>query len=136
MSRKKSGAGKFLLGAGIGLGLGMLLTKKSGEENRKELKRKIDDLLEKVKKIDSEEVKETIEKKIDEIVKELKDMDKEKAIKIAKKKAEQIKIKSEELVEYAMDKGPVILEKSAAKVREKAILVTKDILKRLEQEEK
>ena len=63
-------------------------------------------------------------------------MDKEKAIKIAKKKAEQIKIKSEELVEYAMDKGPVVLEKSAAKVREKAILVTKDILKRLEQEEK
>ena len=63
-------------------------------------------------------------------------MDKEKAIKIAKKKAEQIRIKSEELVEYAMDKGPVVLEKSAAKVREKAIIVTKDILKRLEQEEK
>ena len=48
----------------------------------------------------------------------------------------RIKIKTEELVEYAMDKGPVVLEKSATKVREKAILVTKDILKRLEQEEK
>ena len=136
MSKKRRGAGKFLLGAGVGIGLGMLLSKKSGEENRKELKKKINELVEKAKKIDSEEVKKTIENKIDEIMNELKDMDKEKAINIAKKKAEQIKIKSEELVEYAMDKGPVVLEKSAAKVKEKAILVTKDILKKLEQEEK
>lgn len=136
MSNKKRGTGKFLLGAGIGIGIGMLLSKKSGEENRKALKKKIDELVDKVKNIDSEEVKNNIEKKINEIVSELKDLDKEKAIKIAKKKAEQIKIKSEELVEYAMDKGPVVLEKSAAKVREKAILVTKDILKKLEQEEK
>ena len=136
MSKKRSGAGKFLLGAGVGIGLGMLLSKKTGEENRKELKKRIDDLIDKAKKIDSDEVKKNIEKKIDEITKELKDMDSEKAIKIARKKAEQIKIKSEELVEYAMDKGPIILEKSAAKVREKVILVTKDILKKLEQEEK
>ena len=135
MSRRR-GAGKFLLGAGIGIGLGMLLSKKSGEENRKELKRKIDDLISKVKEIDSEEVKKNIESKINEIISEIKDLDKEKALKIAKKKAEQIKIKSEELVEYAMDKGPIVLEKSAAKVREKAIIVTKDILKKLEQEEK
>ena len=99
MSKKRSGAGKFLLGAGVGIGIGMLLSKKSGEENRKELKKKINDLIEKAKKIDSEEVKKNIEEKIDEILNELKDMDKEKAIKIAKKKAEQIKIKSEELVE-------------------------------------
>ena len=136
MSKRRSGAGKFLLGAGIGVGLGMLLSKKSGAENRKDLKKKIDDLIEKVKNIDSEEVKNNIQKKIDEIMVELKDMDKEKALKIAKKKAEQIKLKTEELVEYTMDKGPIILEKSAAKVRETAILVTKDILKRLEQEEK
>ena len=136
MTKKRSGAGKFLLGAGIGVGLGMLLTKKSGAENRKALKSKVDDLIEKVKNIDSEEVKENIQKKVDEIMTELKDMDKEKAMKIAKKKAEQIKIKAEELVEYTMDKGPVVLEKTASKVREKAILVTKDILKRLEQEEK
>ncbi len=136
MTKKRSGAGKFLLGAGIGVGLGMLLTKKSGEENRKALKNKIDNLIEKAKSVDSDEVKKNIQKKIDEIVEEIKDMDKEKAIKIAKKKAEQIKVKAEELVEYTMDKGPVILEKSASKVREKAILVTKDILKKLEQEEK
>ena len=136
MSKRRSGAGKFLLGAGIGVGLGMLLSKKSGAENRKALKNKVDDLIEKVKNIDSEEVKNNIQKRIDEIMFELKGMDKEKALKIAKKKAEQIKIKAEELVEYAMDKAPSVLEKSASKVKETAILVTKDILKKLEQEEK
>ena len=134
--RRKSGTGKFLLGAGIGVGLGMLLSKKSGAENRKALQNKIDELVEKVKNLDSDEVKNNIQKKIDEITTELKDMDKEKALKIAKKKAEEVRVKAEELVEYTMDKGPVVLEKTAAKVREKAILVTKDILKKLEQEEK
>ena len=41
MSKKKSGFGKFLLGAGLGLGLGMLFTSKNGKENREALKRKI-----------------------------------------------------------------------------------------------
>ena len=44
MSKKKSGFGKFLLGAGIGAGLGMLLTKRTGKENREILKKKVDGL--------------------------------------------------------------------------------------------
>ena len=34
MSKNKSGFGKFLLGAGIGLGLGILFAPKSGKETR------------------------------------------------------------------------------------------------------
>ena len=41
MSKKKSGLGKFLVGAGIGAGLGILFAPKSGSETRKELKQKI-----------------------------------------------------------------------------------------------
>lgn len=133
---KKSGLGKFLLGAGIGVGLGMLFTKKTGKENREQLKRKIDELIVKVKEFDSKEVKENIEKKVNEIMAELSDLDKEKVLKIAKKKASDIKNKAEELVEYAIEKGTPVLEKSAAAVREKAIVVTKEILNKLEQEEK
>lgn len=132
---KKSGFGKFLLGAGIGTGLGMLFTKNNGKENREQLKRKIDDLIIKVKNIDSDEVKENIQKKVDDIMLEISDLDKEKALKIAKKKAEQIKNKAEELVEYVIDKGTPVLEKSAGIVREKATLVTKEILEKLEKEE-
>ena len=133
---KKSGLGKFLLGAGIGVGLGMLFTKKTGKENREQLKKKVDELIVKIKDFDSKEVKENVQKKIDQIMNDLSDLDKEKALKIAKKKAEEIKIKSEELVEYIIEKGTPVLEKSAAVIKEKAILVTKDILNKLEQEEK
>lgn len=132
--KKKSGFGKFLLGAGIGAGLGMLLTKKSGKENREVLKKKIDELYIKIKDIDSEEVKQNIQKKIDDIKEELTDLDKEKVLKIAQKKAETIKEKTGELVEYIIDKGTPILEKTANSLREKTILVTKDILKKLEEE--
>ena len=47
MKNKKTGLGKFLVGLGIGAGLGMLFAPKSGEESRKELKETIDELKEK-----------------------------------------------------------------------------------------
>ena len=133
---KKSGLGKFLLGAGIGAGLAMLFTKNNGKENREQLKKKADELIIKIKNIDVQEVKENVENKVQEIMDDIKDLDKEKVLKIAKKKAEDIKTKSEELVEYVIEKGTPVLEKSACLVKEKAIVVTKEILKKLEQEEK
>lgn len=136
MNKKKSGLGKFLLGAGIGAGIAMLFTKNNGKENREQLKKKIDDLIVKSKEVDIKEVKENVEKKVEEIMNEISELDKEKALKIAKKKAEQIKNKADDLVEYIVEKGTPVLEKSASLVREKAIVVTKEILKKLEQEEK
>lgn len=133
---KKSGFGKFLLGAGIGAGLAMLFTKNNGKENREQLKKKANELMEKAKDIDVKEVKDNVQKKVEEIMNEISELDKEKVLKIAKKKAEQIKTKSEQLVEYVVEKGTPILEKSACLVKEKAIEVTKEVLKKLEQEEK
>ena len=70
MSKKKGGLGKFLIGAGIGAGLGMLLTKKTGKENREILKEKTTDLIEKLKEVDSKELKNDVEKKLKELTKE------------------------------------------------------------------
>ncbi|MDO4963276.1 MAG: YtxH domain-containing protein [bacterium] len=136
MSKKKKGFGKFLVGATLGVGLGMLFTKTNGEENRKQLKAKVNDLISKAKDIDPSELKLNIETKVNDIMAEISELDKEKALKIAKKKAEEIKNKSEKLVEYVVEKGNPVLEKSADIVREKAILVTKQILSKLEKEEK
>ena len=133
---KKKGLGKFLIGAGIGAGLGLLFAPKKGSETRRDLKIKMDELIEKAKGIDAKEVKENIEVKIAEIKAELADLDKEKVLKIAKKKAKQIQDAAEELVSYAVSKGTPVLEKAAESVREKAVVVTKEVLNKLEKEEK
>jgi len=133
MSKKKSGLGKFLLGAGIGAGLGILFAPKKGSETRRELKAKFDELVEKVKEIDAEEVKETVEAKIYEIREELESLDKEKVLKIAKSKAQKVQDMAQELVDYAVEKGTPVIEDTAAAVKEKAVTVTKEVLAKLEE---
>lgn len=130
---KKKGLGKFVLGAFAGASLGFLFAPKKGSDTRAELKEKIDDLLAKIKNVDAEEVKQNIENKIEEIKKELEDLDKEKAYALAKKKAKAIQVQAEELVDYAIEKGTPVLEKAATSVKEKAIVVTKEVLKKLEE---
>lgn len=134
--KEKKGLGKLVAGIAIGAGLGVLFAPKKGSETRAELKKKMDELLTKVKEIDVKEVKETMEAKIEEIKAELQDLDKEKALKIAKKQAKAIQEKAEDLVNYAVEKGTPVLEKTAEAVREKAIAVTKEVLNKLEKEEK
>ena len=132
---KKSGLGKFLLGAGIGAGIAMLFTKNTGKENREQLKKKIDDLILKIKSIDSKEVKENIEKKLQQLKVEIQTMDKEKALNIAKTQAKKIADLSLDLVNYVKEKGTPVMEKAADAVREKSIALTKEILNKLEKNE-
>lgn len=136
MNKKKKGFGKFLFGAAVGAGLGVLFAPKKGSETRELLKVKMDDLINKAKTLDSQEIRENIETKLEEIKAGLDDLDKEKVIKIAKKKAKQLQNLAEELVDYTVEKGTPIIEKSANVIREKTILVTKEVLKKLEQEDK
>lgn len=133
MSNKKSnGVLKFLAGVGIGAGLGILFAPKSGEETRKDLKKKLDEFVAGVKEIDINEVKNEFLNKVEEIKTSLEDLDKEKVKQIAKDKAEDLKKKTQELVDLAKEKGTPVLEKAANEVREKAVNVTKEVLKKLE----
>ena len=129
----KKGYGKFLVGGLIGAGLGLLFAPKSGSETRKELKKKLDELVEKAKDIDVDEVKAEFDKKVEEIKEELADMDKEKALEIAKKKGNDAKKKAQELVELAKEKGTPALKKSAESVLQNVIKVSKEALKKLEE---
>ena len=132
MSKNKNGLLKFVAGLGLGVGVGMLFAPKKGEELRSDLKVKLDELVKKVKEIDVKEVSEDLMDRIEELKKELEDLDKEKILDIAKKKGEDLKKKAGEWVELAKEKGTPVLEKAADDVRQRAILVTKDVLRKLE----
>ncbi|MEG1647273.1 MAG: YtxH domain-containing protein [Bacilli bacterium] len=134
MSKKKNGFLKFLTGAAIGTGIGILFAPKKGSETRKELKAKMDEMICDLKEVDIDEVKNKVETKIAKIKAELEELDKEKVLKIAKRKASQIQDMAEELVNYVVEKGTPILEKTANSVREKAIDVTKEVLNKLEKQ--
>lgn len=129
---KKSGMGKFVLGAAVGAGLGLLFAPKKGSETRKDLKNKFDELVGKIKEIDVEEVKNEFFQKVDAIKAELEDLDKEKVLKIAKKKGEDLKNKTEELLALAKEKGTPALEKAASELRDRTIDVLKEVINKLE----
>ena len=129
----KKGTGKFVLGAAIGAGLGLLFAPKEGRKLREELKNKLSDLLDQASEIDMEDVKKQFDKKVEEIKKELADLDKEKALDIAKKKADELKKKVQELADLAVEKGTPVLDETAKEVKTKANAVIKDVLKKLEE---
>lgn len=128
----KKGFGKFLLGASIGAGLGLLFAPKTGKKTRAELKVKLDELLLKAKEVDLKEVREEFTNKVNSLKEEIEQLDKEKALKVAKKTAKELEKKAEELVAYAKKKGLPVLEETAEVAKEKAILLIKEVLKKLE----
>ena len=122
---KAKKVGLFIAGAAIGAGLGVLFAPKSGKETRKDLKNKLDELLEQAKNIDADEVKKKFTAKVEELKVELADMDKEKALGIAKEKGE-----------LAKEKGTPALKRTAESVFEGVVKVSKTALKKLEESEK
>jgi len=131
MSKKKKFGG-FLAGALLGAGAGLLFAPKSGEETRKELKAKLDEMVDQAKKIDIDEVKKEFDAKVKEIKEGLEDLDKEKVIDFAKTKGADLKVKAEDLVDLAKEKGTPALKKSAEDVLNNVIKISKEALKKLD----
>ena len=133
---KKNGIGKFIGGLAIGAGIGLLFAPDKGENTRKMLGKKIDELIKKVKNIDVEEVKDELLYKVEMLQAELANLDKEKAKELVLKQAQNIKAKAEDLYRYAIEKGTPVVEKAADDVRRQALKVVKDAEKKLEEDEK
>ncbi|MBR6072887.1 MAG: YtxH domain-containing protein [Bacilli bacterium] len=113
----KTGIGEFILGVGIGVGIGLLVSPNTGEENRKIVKEKASQAIDKIKNIDLDKVKEDLSNKYEKLKEELKDMDAEKAKKIVKDKVEELSIKTNELIAAAREKADPVIEAEGKKLK-------------------
>lgn len=137
MSReRKGGFGKFVGGLAIGAGLGLLFAPDNGKNTRRVLKKKVDELLDKLREVDLDEVKDELLFKAETLQAELASLDKEKAKDLALEQAQKIREKAEELYKYAIEKSTPVVEKAADEVRKQALKVVKEIEKKLEDEKK
>ena len=132
MSKGKFVAG-VVTGALVGATAGVLLAPKSGAETRKDLANKFNEVLEKAKTLKKEDAIKYIEDKIEKIKKDISSLDKEKVKKIAEEKAKKIGHELENLVSFAKEKGNEELQKAVAALRSKALEVSKEVVKKLEE---
>lgn len=132
----KKGMGKFLIGAGIGAAITALFTTEKGKEYQAKISSMCEEMIKKVREMDSDEVKANIENKIADIKTELADLDKEKVKEKAKKLAKDIEVKTKELAKYAKEKGTPVMEEMAENLRVEAVKATKAVLNKLEKSKK
>lgn len=128
----KKGLGKLLAGAAVGVGIGMMLAPKSGEETRKDIKKGAKNLANKVKDVDLNEVKDDLVDGYEKLKKELSTMDKEKTKKIAKKKINELSDKTQDLMEMAKKKSAPVVEKAAKDLKKKLADLLADFQDKLE----
>ncbi len=133
---KSGGFGKFLGGLAVGAGLGILFAPDKGENTRKVLSKKIEELIAQLKEVDMDEVKDELLYKVETLQADLKELDKEKAKDLVLKEAKNIKEKAEDIYEYAVEKGTPVVEQAADEVRKQALKVVKEIEKKLESDTK
>jgi gas vesicle protein len=130
MSRR--GLGDLLLGVGIGLGIGLLVSPNTGEENRKILKKKGAELIDKAKNVDLNEVKDKLVDEFYNLKEQVQDMDLEKAKKIASKKGQEIKEKADELLALAKEKAEPKVEKTVKDLKKNLSDFLQNLSDRLE----
>lgn len=131
MSKKRN----FVLGALAGLGLGVLFAPKKGSETREDIKEKLKNLKKQIEDVDKEELKEDLMVRFETIKQEISNLDRETVLEKAKVTGNEIKKETEKLVELAKVKGTPLVRKAADELRLKAIDVTKEVTKRLENAE-
>ena len=112
---------KFITGALVGLGLGLLIAPTEGSESRKELKKSLENLLDTIKDIDIEKTKSAFMKRLNDIKKEL------------------VRIKINKIKETCLGLIDVAKENKVPKVEEavqEVLLKTDDILENIDSKKK
>lgn len=107
----KKGFSKFLVGTAIGIGIGLLVAKKSGKETRDELKLKFKELEEKFESLKPEDLKDGAINKFEELKIKIASLDKESVEEFTLEKVNDIKESLSSLAKYVKKKSAPLVRK-------------------------
>ena len=107
----KSGLGKFIIGACIGLGIGLLVAAKSGKETREDIKLKFKELEKKIKELDITELKDGALEKLDSLKQKIADLDQEQVANFAKEKVASAKKGLSDMTKSIKKKSTPVIKK-------------------------
>ncbi len=118
----------FFTGALVGVGLGILLAPKEGNEIQDDLKKTFSLLVDTIKNVDVEETKANFLKKVKEIRDELSTIDTVTAREAALEKVALIEDKCTELIVAAQEQELPVVQKAATKILENTRMLLDEFL--------
>ena len=122
----------MVCGALVGGAAGILFAPKKGSETREDIKKTINNLLEKTEVIDKDSVKKYIENQLEALDLEIVKLDELDSYKKAKRQAKKIIRKINKLIKYVKNKGIEDFEDLVEELKEKAEEISEEILTNLE----
>ena len=105
----KSGLGKFIIGACIGVGIGLLVASKPGKETREDIKKKFKELEDKFRELDMTELKDGAIEKLDVLKDKIANLDSDQVADFTKEKISDIKKGLSDLAKSVKKKSKNIL---------------------------
>ena len=115
----KSGLGKFIIGACIGVGIGLLVASKPGKETREDIKKKFKELEDKFRELDLSDLKEGAIDKLELLKTKIADLDSEKVANFTKEKISDIKTGLVDLTKSVKKKSVPAIKRIVDDIAEK-----------------
>lgn len=115
----KSGLGKFIIGACIGVGIGLLVASKPGKETREDIKKKFKELEDKFRELDLTELKDGAIEKLDALKLKISNLDSEQVADFTKEKISDIKNGLVELTKSVKRKSVPVIKRIVDDISQK-----------------
>lgn len=132
MEKKNNGLKGFLVGLGIGAGLGVLFAPDKGTVTRAKLNKQFKKLKKDVENLTMDDVKVAISTKFEEIKTSIQELDKEEVLANAKAKVQEINQKVKDLIDYTKKEKIPEIEAKIEDFKKDVEADTKETIKKIE----
>ena len=125
----KSGLGKFIIGACIGVGIGLLVASKPGKETREDIKKKFKELEDKFRELDINDLKDGAIEKLETLKEKIANLDSDQIADFTKEKIGDIKDGLVDLTKSVKKKSVPVIKRIVDDISEKLDSINESVEK-------